>query len=75
MSKQEPVIFFETENWAVRKHAPILPAKEFLPQAWKDIPVFTKKETHKIDSDQTVRACPGIGDYMQMDMLFLLGAI
>lgn len=66
MTNPEPVIFFETENWAVRKHAPIIPAKECLPSAWKEMPVFTNKETHKIDSEQTVRACPGIGDYMQM---------
>ena len=63
--KQEPVVNFETENWAVRKYAPIKPASEFVPSQWKKMPTFTKKEKHKIDSEQTVRACPGIGDYMK----------
>ena len=61
----EPKIYFETENWAVRKYAPIKPASEFLPSAWKKMPTFTDKQKHKIDSDQTIRACPGIGDYMK----------
>ena len=65
MNNPEPVIFFETERWAVRKHAPIRPAGEFMPASWKKMPTFTKKEQHKIDSDQTVKACPGIGDYMK----------
>ena len=63
--KQKPVVNFETENWAVRKYAPIKPASEYLPSQWKKMPTFTNKQTHKIDSEQTVRACPGIGDYMK----------
>ena len=62
----KPILFFETENWAVRKHAPIRPAKEFMPEAWKNMPTYTKKATHLIDSDKSVKACPGIGDFMSM---------
>ena len=62
----KPILFFETENWAVRKYAPIRPAKEFLPEAWKNMPTYTKKATHLIDSDKSVKACPGIGDFMSM---------
>ena len=62
----KPILFFETENWAVRKHAPIRPAKEFMPEAWKNMPTYTKKAKHLIDSDKSVKACPGIGDFMSM---------
>ena len=60
----KPILFFETENWAVRKYAPIRPAKEFLPDAWKNMPTYTKKEKYQIDSDKSIKACPGIGDFM-----------
>ena len=63
--KDEPKVYFETENWAVRKYAPIKPASDFIPSQWKKMPTFTKKETHKIDSEQTIRASPGIADYMK----------
>ena len=62
----KPILFFETENWAVRKHAPIRPAKDFMPEAWKNMPTYTKKANHLIDSDKSVKACPGIGDFMSM---------
>ena len=65
MSKTEPVIFFETEKWAVRKHAPIRPAGEFKPTAWKKMPAYINKQKHKIDSEQTVKGCPGIKDFME----------
>ena len=63
--KEKAVVNFETENWAVRKYAPIKPASEFMPGPWKQMPTFTDKQKHKIDSDQTIKACPGIGDYMK----------
>ena len=63
--EDKPKVYFETENWAVRKYAPIRPASEFIPQAWKKMPTFTNKQKHKIDSEQTIKACPGIGDYMK----------
>jgi len=65
MNNPEPVIFFETERWAVRKHAPIRPAGEFKPTAWKKMPAYINKQKHKIDSEQTVKGCPGIKDFME----------
>lgn len=65
MTNLEPVIFFETEKWAVRKHAPIRPAGEFKPTAWKKMPAYINKQKHKIDSEQTVKGCPGIKDFME----------
>lgn len=64
MKKDDPHFYFETERWAVRKHAPIRPAKEFVPQSWANQSVYNKKCPYPIDSDKTVKACPGIGDYM-----------
>jgi|TARA_B100000902_G_C27321539_1_gene925028 hypothetical protein len=65
MTKPEPVIFFETERWAVRKHAPIEPAGKFKPDVWKRMPAYVNKQKHKADSDQTVKGCPGIKDFME----------
>ena len=65
MTNPEPVIFFETEKWAVRKHAPIEPAGKFKPEAWKKMPAYVNKQKHKIDSDQTSKGCPGIKDFME----------
>ena len=64
MKKIKPHIYFETERWAVRKHAPVRPAREFIPKAWADMDVHTKKCPFPIDSEKTIKACPGIGDYM-----------
>ena len=44
MTNPEPVIFFETEKWAVRKHAPIEPAGKFKPEAWKKMPAYVNKQ-------------------------------
>ena len=38
--KEEPKVYFETENWAVRKYAPIRPASEFMPGPWKQMPLL-----------------------------------
>ena len=46
--KEKAVVNFETENWAVRKYAPIKPASEFMPGPWKQMPTFTDKQKHKI---------------------------
>ena len=35
--KDEPKVYFETENWAVRKYAPIKPASDFIPSQWKKL--------------------------------------
>jgi hypothetical protein len=62
--KEKPQIHAECETYSVRKYAPIRPAREFMPPGFNDINRFIRKEKHLIDSDKTVRACPGITDFM-----------
>ena len=61
--KEKHQIFFECEDWAVRKYAPVQLAKNFMPTAFKDMPTFLNKADHMIDRIKTVKACPGIIDY------------
>ena len=62
----KPALNFETDNWAVRKYAPIRPSIEFLPKKFKEMPLFLNKQEHMIDSIKTVKACPGIKDYLTL---------
>lgn len=64
--KDKPKLIAECDNWAVRKYAPIRPAREFDPPGWKGMDIFVKREEHLIDSVKTVKACPGISDYIGM---------
>ena len=66
--KDEPVINFACRSWGVRKYAPIQPAGKFFPEKFKKMsPYFEDgKAEHNIDNHKTVRACPGITDYMSM---------
>lgn len=57
-------VYFETDNWAVRKYAPIRPAREFTPNNFTNMTAFVDKQPHMIDSTKTVRACPGISEYL-----------
>ena len=38
--KDDAEIFFTTDEWAVRKFAPIELAKNFMPKAFKDMETF-----------------------------------
>lgn len=62
--KEKYQVYFESDNWAVRKYSPVSPAREFLPEKFKNLPPFVRKEKHLIDSIKTVKSCPGISDYM-----------
>jgi len=64
--KDKPVINFATQNWGVRKYAPIQPAGKFIPKQFQDISPHFEKAEHNIDSKKTIRACPGITDYLSM---------
>ena len=66
MIKKKAQINFETDNWAVRKYAPIRPAAEFIPDKFKNLPPFLRKERHMVDSVKTVKSCPGIKDYLSL---------
>ena len=59
----KPQIYFETDNWAIRKYAPIRPANEYIPKKFSSMAAFVDKRPHRIDSVKTVRACPGISEY------------
>lgn len=61
--KQEHQLYFTCDEWAIRKYAPIQPAKNFLPQALKDMETFLVRKKHLLDSQKTIKACPGIIDY------------
>jgi hypothetical protein len=58
--KKKPVIEFISGNWLARKHYPVKLAKECLPEYWK------KMEIKMADGGESVRKCPGIGDWMQL---------
>ena len=61
--KEEHQIFFTTDEWAIRKYAPIEPAKNFLPKAFKDMETYLVKKKYALDSTKTIKSCPGIIDY------------
>lgn len=61
--KEEYQVYFTCEDWAIRKYAPVQPAKNFLPPGFKDMPTYLRQCQHAIDSIKTVKACPGIIDY------------
>ena len=65
-SDDTPVINFACANWGVRKYAPIQPAGKFFPEKFKEMSPYYEKGKHNIDHHKTVRACPGITDYMSM---------
>lgn len=65
-SKKTPVINFATQNWGVRKYAPIQPAGKFFPEKFMKVDPLFEKGQHNIDHKKTIRACPGITDYMSM---------
>ena len=57
-------IYFETDNYAVRKYAPIRPASEYIPSKFKNLPTKIKDGDHRIDDIFSVKICPGIQDYI-----------
>ena len=57
-------VYFETDNWAVRHYTPIQPANKFIPEQFSNMPLFTDKQEKMIDSQKSVKACPGIGEYI-----------
>lgn len=63
MFTQKPTIEFITFDWVARTEYPVKPANEFLPEVWKKIPL--EKQTD-VGSYKTVKACPGIGDWLTM---------
>lgn len=64
--KEQPTIEFSCKEWSIRKYAPILPASNFLPESYKNIPageVCPFDPFHNA-SLLTVRLCPALNQYM-----------
>jgi len=61
--EQKHQVYFETDNWAVRKFSPIQPASHFVPERFSNMPLFYDKQEKMIDSGKTIKACPGISEY------------
>jgi hypothetical protein len=61
--KEQHQIYFTCDEWAIRKYAPIQPAKKFLPLSFKDMETFLVKKEHAVDSVKTIKSCPGIVDF------------
>lgn len=65
--KQEtPVIEFSCKEWAIRKYAPILPAGQFLPEEYKNIPAgsICPFDPFHQASLLSVKLCPALNQYM-----------
>lgn len=62
-----PEIQFACENWAIRKHAPVLPAKEYMPPAWSKVTKSDIREwdVHRNEGASTVKNCPAVAEWMQ----------
>jgi len=65
-SKKQPIITFSCHDWAIRTHAPILPASEYIPQSFKDLPTgkICPFDTDKIFSNLTAKNCPAINNLL-----------
>ena len=57
-------VYFETDNWAVRQYSPIQPARNFIPDKFANMPLFVDKQDKMLDSQKSVKACPGISEYI-----------
>jgi len=61
--KEDYQVYFTTDEWAIRKYAPVQPAKNFTPDAFKHMETYVVKNKHPIDSLKSIKTCPGIVDY------------
>jgi hypothetical protein len=63
--KEEPIIEFSCREWAIRKYAPVLPAHNFMPDAYKDIPTGTicPFDPFHNASLLSIKLCPALNQY------------
>lgn len=52
-----PTIEFLCDNWAIRKHAPVVLARDLKPAAWRDLPPEQRGQP-------TAKHCPAINDWL-----------
>lgn len=65
--KEKPIITFSCKEWAIRKHAPVLPAGEFLPREYESISagnICPFDHFHEA-SLLSIKLCPSVNSYMQ----------
>ncbi len=65
--KQEPIITFTCREWAIRTHAPVLPAGNFLPKEYEDLNPGNICPFDHFNSASllSVRLCPAVNNYLQ----------
>jgi hypothetical protein len=65
--KQEPVITFACKEWAIRKHAPVLPASSFLPKEYETLPTGNICPFDHFNEATllSIKLCPAVNNYMQ----------
>jgi hypothetical protein len=65
-NKTDPVITFSCSKWAVRKYAPILPASNFYPPEWRQIPNNEIKPFEDPEGGElkSIKLCPAVNDYI-----------
>ena len=61
--KKTPIIEFLTEDFAVRKHMPVVPASELKPKEWNDLPPTVPNFANNGEK-ATARLCPAVGGFL-----------
>jgi hypothetical protein len=64
--KQTPIIEFSCKEWAIRKHAPVLPSIHFLPKEYEDLPAGNKCPFDHFQEASllSIKLCPAVGNYL-----------
>lgn len=64
--KKTPIIEFSCKEWAIRNHAPILPASKFLPEEYKNLPTgkACPFDTFNEATMLTLRMCPAVTNWL-----------
>lgn len=64
--KQKPIIEFSCREWAIRKHAPVLPASKFLPKEYEKLQAGSKCPFDHLQeaSMLSIKMCPAVNNFM-----------
>lgn len=65
--ERTPEIQFACEDWGIRKHAPVMLAKDCFPEAWSKLEKshITEWDNMKNESRITIKNCPAVTEWMQ----------
>lgn len=64
--KEQPPVEFICNDYAVRKHAPVLPASEYLPSSWTNMKTLAQDIYPGKRGNKTAKSCPAIDSYLEM---------